>query len=92
MRECVIQAKILKGLKDIPSLFAFKTITCNKRGIPDIICCYKGKFIAFEVKQSAKSKISHLQFYQANDITKCGGLAYVVTSLDEVLQILNEIT
>lgn len=92
MKECNIQAKILKGLQDIPSLFVFKTITCNKRGIPDIICCYKGRFIAFEVKQSVKSKIPHLQFYQANKIIKCGGLVYVVTSLNEVLQILNKIT
>ena len=24
-------------------------------GVPDIICCYKGKFVAFEIKQNLEN-------------------------------------
>ena len=57
-------------------------------GIPDIICCYHGRFIAFEVK-TLKGKTTALQDATIKKIISCGGQAYVVRSVDEVKNILN---
>lgn len=85
MKESVIQSKILRYLEQC--CFCFKTIASNKRGIPDIIICYKGKFIAFEVK-AEKGKTSFMQEQQIQKIIDNGGEAYVVRSLEEVIEIL----
>ena len=56
-------------------------------GIPDIIVCYKGKFLAFEVK-TEKGKLSKLQEMTIAKIQKANGMAFKVTSLEEVKEIL----
>ena len=58
-------------------------------GIPDIICCYRGKFVAFEVKKE-KGKTTALQDSVINKIQKCGGKAAVVRSVNEVKDMLEE--
>ena len=88
MLESQAQSKILKWLQSVPGLFVFKTISCNKRGIPDIIVCYRGQFIAFEVKRNSKCKASTLQLFQMKQIELAGGKSYIVSSLDEVKNIL----
>ena len=56
-------------------------------GIPDIIVCYKGKFIAFECKKPG-GKPTILQKITINKIIKAKGIAVVVYSLDEVKEII----
>lgn len=58
-------------------------------GIPDIICCYRGKFVAFEVKNE-KGKTTALQESVINKIQKCGGKAVVVKSVDDVKAVREE--
>lgn len=52
MKEKNITNKILMCLKEQPCCLAFKEHggMYGTAGIPDIICCYKGQFVAFEVK------------------------------------------
>lgn len=52
MNEKTITNKILKFLKATPECMAFKEHggMYGTAGISDVICCYKGKFVAFEVK------------------------------------------
>ena len=52
-----------------------------------IIVCYKGKFLAFEVK-TEKGKLSKLQEMAIAKIRKANGMAFKVTSLEEVKEIL----
>lgn len=59
-------------------------------GLPDIICCYKGKFLAFEVK-TPKGKLSKLQEITIQKIKDANGNAYKVTCLGEVKQILRHL-
>ena len=51
LEKDIVQA-ILKYLKTVPECFAWKEHggMYGTAGIPDIICCYHGLFIAFEVK------------------------------------------
>lgn len=46
----------------------------TKSGIPDLLVCYKGKFIALEMKTD-KGKVSDLQRYHINQVIHSGGYA-----------------
>jgi hypothetical protein len=59
-------------------------------GLPDIICCYRGRFVAFEVK-TPDGKLSKLQEITIAKIRKAKGQAYKVTSVEEVRQILESL-
>ncbi len=89
MKEKTITNQILKYLKSLPECFAFKEHggLYGTSGIPDIIVCYKGKFLAFEVK-TEKGKLSKLQEMTIAKIQKANGMAFKVTSLEEVKEIL----
>lgn len=89
MKEKTITNQILKYLKSLPECFAFKEHggLYGTSGIPDIIVCYKGKFVAFEVK-TEKGKLSKLQEMTIAKIQKANGMAFKVTSLEEVKEIL----
>ena len=89
MKEKTITNQILKYLKSLPECFAFKEHggLYGTSGIPDIIVCYKGKFLAFEVK-TEKGILSKLQEMTIAKIQKANGMAFKVTSLEEVKEIL----
>lgn len=92
MKEKTITNQILKYLKSEPECFVFKEHggIYGTAGVPDIICCYKGKFIAFEVK-TLQGKLSKLQEIMIKRINEAGGMAFKVTSLEEVKDILREV-
>lgn len=66
-------------------------------GLPDIICLRYGKFIGFEVKLPNRNKGSRAQPYilsphqkeMGEKIITHGGAYHVVTSLQEVVDIMN---
>lgn len=89
MKEKTITNQILKYLKSEPECFAFKEHggIYGVSGIPDVICCYKGKFMAFEVK-TPQGKLSKLQEITIKRINESGGVAFKVTSLQEVKDVL----
>lgn len=62
----------------------------QKVGVPDIVACIKGKFVAIEVKRSNGGIVSELQKAQMQKIKTCGGVVGVAHSIEEFLQILNE--
>ncbi|WP_193210372.1 PDDEXK family nuclease [Aliarcobacter butzleri] len=49
MKESEIQKKIIQYLNKIGA-YTIKTISTNRNGCPDVICCLNGRFIALEVK------------------------------------------
>lgn len=58
-------------------------------GIPDIIACCHGRFVAFEVKTET-GKVTALQEATIRKIRESGGMAYVVRSVAEVKEIIEE--
>lgn len=46
-------------------------------GVPDVICCYKGRFFGFECK-AGKNKPTALQAINIEAIRNAGGFAIVV--------------
>lgn len=75
--EKLYENKIKAYLKSKGAYFV-KYFGCayTQAGVPDILCCYKGKFIAIEVK-AEKGRVSELQKYNIEQIQKAGGVAFV---------------
>lgn len=84
--EADIQSKIIKYLKS-KGAFVVKTIVLTTSGVPDILCCYKGYFIAFEVK-TATNEATPLQKATLKRIKNAKGLGAVVRSVDDVKECL----
>lgn len=59
-------------------------------GIPDLIVCYRGRFIGFEVKRPGKDA-TKLQDFMLKRITTAGGIAMVIRSVEEAEAILDQI-
>jgi len=62
MLEKDIVAAIMRYLKTVPNTFCFKEHggIYGTAGIPDVIVCFKGRFVAFEVK-TPSGKLTKLQ-------------------------------
>lgn len=57
-------------------------------GIPDIICCYKGRFLGLEVKQPS-GRLTELQKRTIEKINAAGGIALRVNSVTEVKKVIH---
>ena len=91
LKEKVVENKIKKWLKDKGYWF-FKVhgSIFQPSGIPDILACINGKFVAIEVKRTEGGVVSPLQKAQIAKIKENGGIAGVACSMDEFLEILKE--
>lgn len=76
--ETKFQKKVLSDLKKLSNVWILKTQERARKGVPDILLCCNGTFVALELKSSAKSKISPLQKFEINYIQACGGLGWIV--------------
>ena len=92
MLEKDIVNQIMQYLKTLPFCFCWKQHggQFGTAGIPDIIVCYNGKFVAFEVKTET-GKLTMLQESTLRKINAAKGNAYKVTSLQEVKEIIKNL-
>lgn len=82
MTEQQLGKKIQVYLKS-RGAYVIKTIATNRAGVPDIIACYGGKYIAIEVKLP-KGVVSRLQDAHLQQIKEAGGVAIVARSVEDV--------
>jgi len=80
--EAKVKKEAVKQLKELNfagSLYYFFPATggYGKSGVPDIIVCYKGMFVAIECKANG-NKPTALQLTQLDAIKKAGGLPLVI--------------
>jgi len=89
--EAKVKEKIVKILKSA-GCYYFYPVTggYGGSGVPDIVICHAGKFIAIECK-AGKGKTTPLQDKNLRDIIRAGGTAVVVNELnvDSVLGYLS---
>ena len=77
--EKKVKARVKKILDELGAYhFSPATGYGGRKGIPDIIACYRGVFIGIECK-AGKNKPTKLQFHELNNIKNAGGLALVFT-------------
>lgn len=85
MKESDLIQRISRYLKTVPGLFFWKEHggMYGTAGIPDLIVCFRGRFIAFECKVGRNTP-TRLQEQTLKAIAAAGGTAAVVRSVEEV--------
>lgn len=78
MRESAFQAKVIKFFRDNGGyVLNVAGGTQIPKGTPDLLICYKGRFIALELKTNT-GKTSPLQKRKICDIRRADGFARVL--------------
>lgn len=91
--EKAVKAAVVKVLKKYGCYYFFAVMAgYGSSGIPDIIACYKGQFIAIECK-AGKNTPTALQEKNLTQIAEAKGYALVINedNLHVLEMILNEI-
>lgn len=90
--ESAVVRRITRVL-DARGAWWVKSTGVSKVGCPDLLVCYRGRFIAIEVKRSKESSygLTTKQKHELNKIRKAEGYAYVAYSEDDVKIILAEV-
>lgn len=84
--EKKVKDKVVKLLKAHGVYYFFPaTFGMGRSGVPDIICCFGGKFLAIECK-AGDNKPTPLQERELKAISDAGGTAFVIneTNIDVV--------
>lgn len=90
--EAKVKAKVVKLLRQYNVYYFFPPANgYGRSGIPDIIACVNGKFVAIECKAGA-NKPTELQNLEISGIRRAKGVAAVIneSNIDLVEQILKE--
>jgi hypothetical protein len=90
--EKKVKAKVVEILKGFGAYYFYaSTGGYGASGVPDIICCYKGRFIGIECK-AGKGKTTALQEKNLNNIMTAGGTALVINedNIEDVRYFLGE--
>lgn len=84
--ESAFRKKIDQRLKEIPNSWWESIQQQSISGSPDKIGVINGRFIALELKRSARATVSALQKYKLNRINSAGGYGCVLfpENVDEV--------
>jgi len=88
--EGKVKKRVAKHLKNAGVYFFYPaTGGYGASGVPDIVGCYKGRFIAIECK-AGKNKPTQLQQMHIDQINDAGGVAWVANeeNMDDVLGVL----
>lgn len=73
------------------NIYFIKTMLCNRRGVPDLLLCINGQFIAIELKSPHRqARLTPLQSHEINEIKKAGGLAFVCNSMLQLTSIIHQ--
>lgn len=90
--ETLFQDKVLRYLKEVGGYWVkIHVSSFTSKGVPDIVGCYKGKFIAFELKRpDGKGRLSKLQEYNIELINLAGGYATSINSLEEMKELFED--
>ena len=77
--ETRFKERVQKRLREIPNSWFIKMEAGAVRGIPDIMGCVNGFFVAIELKRSSRAKVDALQTYNLDVIRKVGkGYSYLM--------------
>jgi Holliday junction resolvase len=87
--ESAFQKKVIDFLNSIGAyVIKIHVSSYQLEGEPDIICCYKGRFYAFELKQG--SVLSELQKVKLELIRESGGVAMEIRSIEQLWQLFSD--
>lgn len=90
--EAKVKDKVVAQLKKLGAYYFYPvTGGYGRSGVPDIIVCYRGRFIGIECK-AGKNKPTKLQELNLKQIANAGGTALVVNeeNVNDVEHILGD--
>ena len=86
--ESSIQSSIMKALRKQGGLWLkTRESLAGVSGISDIIGCYRGRFIAIEIKRPGEKPRADQQAY-LEIVKRCGGISGSAQSVEEALNII----
>ena len=91
--EGELQKECLRWVKSLPEVWVLKVVgsAVQASGVPDIIMCINGHFVAVELKRpDGKGRVSDVQIAQIERIRRAGGTAVVVNSFDAFKEVVND--
>jgi Holliday junction resolvase len=91
--EAKVKKKVVDVLKKNGAYYFFPaTGGYGRSGVPDIVCCYRGVFVAIECK-AGNNKPTPLQQAEMGKIKKAQGFVLVVNedNIDDVSTLLRDI-
>jgi hypothetical protein len=78
MKESRFQSKVIKWFESIGGYVVnIWGGGYQRAGIPDLLICYKGRFVALELK-TYMGKVHELQRYNISEIHNAGGFARIL--------------
>ena len=89
-KEKLVKQRAVAQLKAMGAYYFYPaTGGYGSSGVPDIVCCYQGRFIGIECK-AGKGKTTALQDKNLHEIREAGGTALVVNeeNVDEITDLL----
>jgi len=91
MLEQAYQKKIVTYLEK-RGAYVVKVVASSKKGVPDVLCCYRGHFLAIEIKTpTTRHKTTKLQEYNLRQVREAKGYAFVAVDVDDVAPFIEEI-
>lgn len=93
MNETRLQRKIQEAIKkEYKDGYVFKVHGGQySQGVPDLIACIEGTFFGLEVKLPGKEKrVTELQRHNLDKINLAGGQGWVVTSVEQALEVIED--
>lgn len=89
--ETLLRGRIIKRLRqERPGFWVvLHGSAMQKAGMPDILGCYKGRYVGLEVKTpDNKAGATQKQAYTLEEITRAGGIAGVISSVEQALDLV----
>lgn len=82
--ELALRTRIVAALRE-KGCYVLVTTGVASAGTPDLLVCYRGHFIALEVKAPSGGRVARIQEVVLGMIERAGGTGAVVRSVDEAL-------
>lgn len=88
MKESALQRQVIAYLRE-RGAYVFNAVGSpyQQRGTPDLLVCWRGKFIGLELKVPGQAA-TPMQYNEIRKIEKAGGCAAVVWSMGDVEEML----
>mgnify|MGYP000445083534 CR=1 FL=1 len=90
--EKKVKDKVVSLLKSYNAYYFFPaTFGMGRSGVPDVVCCYQGKFFGIECKAGSNTTTA-LQDRELKAIEDAGGIALIINekNLQTLEEALNE--
>lgn len=89
MKESALQRQIIAYLRE-RGAYVFKVVGSpyQQRGTPDLLVCWRGRFIGIELKVPGQ-EATPMQYHEIYKIEEAGGCGAVVWSMEDVAVLLD---